>query len=269
MKKILGLILVSLFTLLTYAQDTSISVNTSYKRISDNTVELTVTAVLKNKSAKLYALPNATDSLLVSTINFDSATQNKIKQALIENGNIKTEMEESIGGNARFVTDSIQFIQTINIDKNENATLTGVLNYLLKNGDDFPSGEIPFEAEITNNDGASAAAGEIKEGENTTAKKSLWWIFLASFGGGLLAVITPCVFSMIPVTVGFFTKKSKTKQEAYKNATIYAVSIIVIFTLIGFLVTLIAGPSALNKLSTNWIANLVFFALFVIFGVSF
>ncbi|TXH22018.1 MAG: thioredoxin family protein [Chitinophagaceae bacterium] len=269
MKRILGFLLLTLFAIITNAQDTSVSVNTTYKRINDKTVELTVTAVVKNKSAKLFALPNATDSLLVSNISFDTATQKFIKEPLKENGNIKTEVDASIGGNARFVVDSIQFIQNLEIGENETAKVGGVFNYLLKNGEDFPSAELPFEAQITANDGSSAAAGAIKEGENTTAKKSLWAIFGLSFVGGLLAVITPCVFSMIPVTVGFFTKKSKTKQEAYKNATIYAVSIIVIFTLIGFLVTLIAGPSALNKMSTNWIANLVFFALFVIFGVSF
>ena len=74
---------------------------------------------------------------------------------------------------------------------------------------------------------------------------------------------------MIPVTVSFFTKRSKTKKEGIRNALYYAVSIIIIFTLLGFLITLIFGPAALNNLATNWIANLVFFALFVIFGISF
>jgi thiol:disulfide interchange protein DsbD len=97
----------------------------------------------------------------------------------------------------------------------------------------------------------------------------LLWIFLAAFGGGLLALLTPCVYSMIPVTVSFFTKRSKTKAEGIRNALYYAASIVVIFTLLGFLVTLIFGPAALNNLATNWIANLVFFALFLVFGFSF
>ncbi|MCH5720558.1 protein-disulfide reductase DsbD family protein [Niabella hibiscisoli] len=95
------------------------------------------------------------------------------------------------------------------------------------------------------------------------------WIFLTAFAGGLLALLTPCVYSMIPVTVSFFTKRSKTREEGIKNAVIYSLSIIIIFTLLGFLITLIFGPAALNNLSTNWIANLVFFAIFVIFGISF
>jgi thiol:disulfide interchange protein DsbD len=103
----------------------------------------------------------------------------------------------------------------------------------------------------------------------TALNKSSLSIFLAAFGGGLLALLTPCVYSLIPVTISFFTKRSKTKSEGIRNALYYAISIIAIFTGLGFLVTLIFGPAALNNLATNWIANLVFFALFVIFGFSF
>ncbi len=99
--------------------------------------------------------------------------------------------------------------------------------------------------------------------------KGLLWLFLAAFGGGLLAVTTPCVYSMIPITVSFFTKRSKTRQEGIKNALLYSGSIILIFTLLGILISVLFGANALNNLSTNWIANLFFFAVFVIFGISF
>ena len=101
------------------------------------------------------------------------------------------------------------------------------------------------------------------------ATRSFWWIFATAFAGGLLALITPCVYSMIPVTVSFFTKRSKTKAEGIKNAISYSTSIIIIFTLLGFLITVIFGPTALNNLATNWIANLIFFLVFFIFGISF
>ncbi len=99
--------------------------------------------------------------------------------------------------------------------------------------------------------------------------KGLLWLFLAAFGGGLLAVTTPCVYSMIPITVSFFTKRSKTRQEGIKNALLYSGSIILIFTLLGILISVLFGANALNNLSTNWIANLFFFAIFLIFGISF
>ncbi|HEX5026703.1 MAG TPA: cytochrome c biogenesis protein CcdA, partial [Agriterribacter sp.] len=105
--------------------------------------------------------------------------------------------------------------------------------------------------------------------EANAEQKSSWWIFFTAFGGGLLALLTPCVYSMIPVTVSFFTKRSKSKSEGIRNAVYYSSSIVLIFTLLGFLVTLIFGPAALNNLATNWIANLVFFGLFLVFGLSF
>ena len=106
---------------------------------------------------------------------------------------------------------------------------------------------------------------------NATQKetKSLLWLFLAALGGGLAAVLTPCVYSMIPITVSFFTKRSKTRAEGIRNALYYSLSIMIIFTVLGVLISVIFGANALNSLSTNWIANLFFFAIFVIFGISF
>src|SRR5690606_6252515 len=104
-----------------------------------------------------------------------------------------------------------------------------------------------------------------QEGE----KRSLLWLFLMAFGGGIAAVITPCVYAMIPITVSFFTKRSKNRKEGIRNATWYSLSIILIFTILGVLISLVFGANALNNLSTNWIANLVFFIIFVVFGLSF
>lgn len=98
---------------------------------------------------------------------------------------------------------------------------------------------------------------------------SLLWIFVAGFGGGLLALLTPCVFPMLPLTVAFFTKQSKTKSEGIKNASIYGLSIIVIYVGLGLVVTGLFGPDALNRLSTSTVMNLLFFGLFVIFALSF
>jgi thiol:disulfide interchange protein len=98
---------------------------------------------------------------------------------------------------------------------------------------------------------------------------SLLKLFLLSLLGGFLAVLTPCVYSMIPITVSFFTKRSKTREQGIRNALYYALSIIIIFTVLGILISAVFGANALNWLSTNWVANLVFFAIFVIFGISF
>ena len=102
-----------------------------------------------------------------------------------------------------------------------------------------------------------------------TGEKGLWSIFFLAFFGGFAALLTPCVFPMIPMTVSFFTKQSKTKAEGKKNAILYGVSIILIYVILGSLVTGIFGADSLNALSTNVWFNLIFFGLLVFFAASF
>jgi thiol:disulfide interchange protein DsbD len=100
-------------------------------------------------------------------------------------------------------------------------------------------------------------------------KKSMWLIFIISFLSGFAALLTPCVFPMIPMTVSFFTKSSKSKASGIRNAVFYGISIIAIYVILGTIVTTIFGPSALNALSTNVWFNIVFFILLVVFALSF
>ena len=100
-------------------------------------------------------------------------------------------------------------------------------------------------------------------------EKSLWTIFFLAFLGGFAALLMPCIFPMIPMTVSFFTKQSKTKADGVKNAIIYGLAIIAIYVLLGSLITGIFGAEALNELSTSVTFNLIFFALLVVFALSF
>jgi len=101
------------------------------------------------------------------------------------------------------------------------------------------------------------------------SKKSMLLIFVISFLSGFAALLTPCVFPMIPMTVSYFTKNSKSRAAGIRNAILYGVSIIAIYVILGTIVTTIFGPSALNALSTNVYFNIIFFLLLVIFAVSF
>ena len=105
--------------------------------------------------------------------------------------------------------------------------------------------------------------------ETQDVPKSWYAIFIAGFIGGALALLTPCVFPMIPMNVSFFTKQSKTKAEGIKNALLYAVSIIVLYVGLGLGVTVIFGAGALHSLSTNVWFNLAFFVLLLVFAMSF
>lgn len=107
------------------------------------------------------------------------------------------------------------------------------------------------------------------EPEEETGAFALLSFFLISFGAGLTALLTPCVFPMIPMTVTYFTKTSTTRAKGVMNASIYGISIIVIYTLIGTLFALLFGAEFANWLSTHWIPNLFFFAVFIFFALAF
>lgn len=98
---------------------------------------------------------------------------------------------------------------------------------------------------------------------------SLWWIFIMGFLGGLIALLTPCVWPMIPLTVSFFLKRSDNKAKGKRDAITYGLAIIIIYVLLGLGVTLIFGADALNALSTNPWFNVFFFLLLVVFAASF
>lgn len=106
-------------------------------------------------------------------------------------------------------------------------------------------------------------------GTSEAEDKSYWGIFLAGMIGGILALLTPCVFPMIPMTVSFFTKRSPTRAKGIRNAVIYALSIILIYVTIGFFVTITLGSDALNDLASSVFFNLLFFVIFFIFAISF
>ncbi|OWP83937.1 thiol:disulfide interchange protein [Flavobacterium davisii] len=113
---------------------------------------------------------------------------------------------------------------------------------------------------------------DIKNDSNTKNEeqdKSLWTIFLLAFLGGFAALLMPCIFPMIPMTVSFFTKQSKTKAEGIRNAILYGLSIIVIYVILGSLITGLFGAEALNELSTSVWFNLIFFGLLIVFALSF
>lgn len=99
--------------------------------------------------------------------------------------------------------------------------------------------------------------------------RSLLYIFIAGFIGGLIALVTPCVWPMIPMTVSFFLKQNKTKKKSVMTASIYGLSIIVIYVGLGLVVTALFGASALNELATSAVFNIIFFLLLVVFAISF
>lgn len=107
------------------------------------------------------------------------------------------------------------------------------------------------------------------KGEWDTEKKTLWTIFILGFLGGLVALLTPCVFPLIPMTVSFFTKQTKTRREGIVKALMYGLAIVLIYVLLGAILSQFMSGFGLNDLASNIWMNLIFFAIFIIFAFSF
>jgi len=165
------------------------------------------------------------------------------------------------GGSADDLSSTVTAAPMAKIDSNNTANATANAGTVT----DSTAKTVAAVAKV-----AAATAAKTKEdNRNDLEKKPLIALFFISLGSGLLAIFTPCIFSMIPITISFFTKRSKTRAEGIKNAVYYSLSIIIIFTVLGVLISAIFGSNALNTLSTDWRANMIFFILIVIFAISF
>lgn len=115
----------------------------------------------------------------------------------------------------------------------------------------------------------SKSLADANLGKSPPADNSMWGIFFQGFLFGFVALLMPCIFPMIPLTVSFFTKQSKSKASGIRKAIIYGISIVVIYVALGLGITILLGASALNELSSDAIFNLIFFIVLVIFAISF
>lgn len=154
-------------------------------------------------------------------------------------------------------------------EKAEDAAVTDTATTTLLAGD-----SIDAAATSTSSGGDLWAPVKFTDSESSgntqgSGNRSLWFLFGACFLGGLLALLTPCVWPIIPLTVSFFLKKGNSKTKSITSAVTYGISIIVIYVLLGVLVTAIFGANGLNAMATNAVCNIIFFLLLVLFAISF
>ena len=166
-----------------------------------------------------------------------------------------------------YFENSCVFTQKVKVTDASLTAITGTIEYqacqesCVKLGKDFS-----FKIE----QGKTAAAGETTTSSEESQKDdSLWAFFWIAFVGGLAAVVMPCVFPMIPMTVSFFMHGDTNKAKARAKALFFSLSIVAIYTAVGLIVAVFLGPDFINWLSTNWIPNLFFFIIFMLFAASF
>ena len=186
----------------------------------------------------------------------------------------KKKYDKIFEGDVTYFKETAEFRQRIKISKKDFG-ISGTIEYQVCS--DVDGKCIPFEEDFSFGENTSVsvvvASKEAKTGllksRDTYSPYSLLSFMIIAFLAGLAALFTPCVFPMIPMTVTFFTGKAKSRKQGIRNALIYGFSIIFIYTLIGSIVAPFMGPEIANELATNWVPNLIFFTVFVVFALSF
>lgn len=234
--------------------------------INDSTCQLLIGAKIEKENALFTAIKKTPDDAFISQLILDSSLQNNYNDTLspIEKGNLVVVNDTALGSEIRFYQDTVTFLYNLHISKKDSSNIKGSFTWLAKNDSSFPSGQENFSVKpVSQAENVKAASIEAE------SSGSLGSVFLICFATGLLAVITPCVFPLVPVTVSFFLKKSKTRAEGLRNAITYSISIILIYTIPAILLTLIFGDKILYTISTSAVSNLIFFLIFMVFAISF
>ena len=260
------------------------------KMVSENEAELVFNATIE-EGWHLYTTDVPADGPMPAALRVDVMEGVELDGELQSVGDVHTEYDAMFEMNVNYFSNAGSFVQRLKIADPENYRFEGLLE-----GQSCTEGAcMPVESPFSYSKGAAAATEETaaaeeevavanplwtpvidqlneagnQAAEDAGASKSLLAIFLAGFVGGLVALFTPCVWPIIPMTVSFFLKRSKDRSQGIRDAITYGIFIIVIYVTLGLLVTLIFGASALNALSTNAVFNIIFFLMLVIFAASF
>lgn len=244
----------------------------------------------------LYATDIPQGGPIPTSVSFDELSQVSLKGEITPTQRPHEEYSPLFDMKLGWYDSKIDFKQAVTIDDPDNFKITGYITYQACNDVtclpptkyEFSFGESQTEAapapvmtpvafntktssNLTDQPGWQPVVEKVQSmsTEGLQHTDSLWFIFLSGFVGGLLALLTPCVWPMIPLTVSFFLKKQQSRRKAIGEAILYGLSIIVIYVGVGLLITLLFGASALNDLATNALFNILFFALLVLFAVSF
>ncbi len=185
-------------------------------------------------------------------------------------GEPEREFDELFEVEVWYFSESYEVSQRVKVEDPDLEAITGTITYQLCQ----PEGSCmllthDFSVEIPENAEVVSVAPAATDTPSAGREDSLWLFFWLAFLGGLAAVIMPCVFPMIPMTVSFFMHSDTDKRKARLKALFYALSIIFIYTVIGLIITVFLGADFTNWLSTNWLPNLFFFVIFMIFAASF
>ena len=283
MKKIRSLLFAVLFLLpclFSIAQDTPAQPfqwNISSKKLSGHQYEI-IFSTPGNKDWELYAPAQVLNDVPVSEVQFTDSSIQPAKK-FTDSGAVKTIQSTLFGIPVKIYNAPTTWKYVIDIPGNVPAQLQGTLLFTYGRNDEFyPGTSVPFSVAL---EGGQVAGTRIKINSidiehpvnscgDDKVSESLWRLFMIGAGAGLLSLLFPCIFPLIPMTVSFFTKRSGTRKKGVVNAFLYGFSIFIIFVLLSLPFHLFnIQPEILNNISTNVPLNITFFVFFIAFALSF
>ncbi len=303
MKKIYSFLLLSLLTIATFAQiQDPVVFDVSFNKISDTEAEIVFNGQI-DAGWHVYSTDLGDGGPISATFHVDNISGAKVEKNLFPQGKEISAYDRMFDMQVRYFENNAKFVQKLVLEGGPYQ-IDGYLEYGSCNDENcLPPTQVEFsfkgESSATNvasADGPALISEEpidatepteteaigndlwkpvITELQNFGVEEmptdiSLWAIFIAGFLGGLVALFTPCVWPIIPMTVSFFLKRNKNnKAKGIRDAWTYGASIVVIYVTLGLAITLIFGASALNALSTNAIFNILFCLMLVVFAASF
>ena len=276
----LGLLLsfVIIFLNLPAQENLPVKATASAKPVNDSVYALKVQL---NINTGWHVYGNNPDGINAPTLHFNVETAKGINDIQYS---VNADKQKDILFKEAFVyTGNIEVTQQVAITGFQPDSLHGVVIANIAKGEEFNAVEIPFSVALVNGKKVSAFQIQLPAAATTppanacgtaaedSSQSSFWTVFVLGFLGGLIALITPCVFPMIPVTVSFFTKRSKTRQQGIKNGLLYGASIFLIYVLASLPFHIMGNvqPEIFNSISTNPWLNLAFFIIFIFFAISF
>ncbi len=263
----------------------------SAERISSDKAELIFKAKI-DKTWHLYGTSIPEGGPIATSFNYTADKSKYELSGKVSEPAGKSKFDPNFEMELKLFDKEATFKQKIKVKTTEAFKIKGYVEFMCCDDSRcLPPTEAPFEFKIEKSTAALAVSDTLKADTATTAdtsasqttqtvtssspdkpakeKSGILWIFLFGFLGGLLALVTPCVFPMIPMTVSFFLRGKKSRRKAITDAAVYGISIIIIYVVLGLGISMIFGANALNAMATNPIFNVFFFLLLVVFAISF
>ncbi len=284
-----------------------VSWNTSVEKVSESEFDLVITATIES-GWHVYSQNIGDDGPIPTSFRFEASEKEYRLIGKTTEGEGHEGFDKVFEMDIKYFENNAIFKQRVNLLTDKKISIKGILEFMVCNDEScLPPTEVDLEFSLQGISVEPAPVEKsvslkeveeeidelneiddeqkeeissittqnkktIKESKSLEKKeknRSLWTLFILSFFAGFAALLTPCVFPMIPMTVSFFTKQSKNKAAGIRNAVIYGLSIIVLYVILGTVVTTVFGAESLNEMATSVWFNIIFFLLLVFFAVSF